>query len=133
MRQITLMMPSTPVCCNDVTGFTTGRACTCALLQTHSRLQENDWFRRGYDRLSSTCALLQTHSRLQENDWFRRGYDRLSSTCALLQTHGRLQENDWFRRGYDRLSKFPECNGLVLSTFHRRGVNSDASQSLQNI
>ena len=107
MRQITLMMPSTPVCCNIVTGFTTGRACT--------------------------CALLQTHSRLQENDWFRRGYDRLSSTCALLQTHGRLQENDWFRRGYDRLSKFPECNGLVLSTFHRRGVNSDASQSLQNI
>ena len=107
MRQITLMMPSTPVCCNDVTGFTTGRACTCALLQTHSRLQENDWFRRGYDRLSSTCALLQIHSR--------------------------LHENDWFRRGYDRLSKFPECNGLVLSTFHRRGVNSDASQSLQNI
>ena len=81
MRQITLMMPSAPVCCNIVTGFTTGRACTCALLQTHSR----------------------------------------------------LQENDWFRRGYDRLSKFPECNGLVLSTFHRRGVNSDASQSLHNI
>ena len=48
-------------------------------------------------------------------------------TCELPQTHSRLQEDDWFRRGHHRSGKFPECNGLLLSTFHRRGVNINAS------